>query len=895
MRLRGDDRAVTVQVGAVLLLGILVISLSIFQTTVVPNENEQVEFQHNQVVQEDMQSFRSAVTRAGGVGLTQSVAVRLGTQYPERALFINPPPPTGTLQTGTNSDVEIQNARALDDETSDYWDGASQGFTTTSVRYSPSYNVYQNAPTTVYEGSVLYNEFDGGTTIAQSQQSVVDGRTISLVAIDGELSRSQLGAVAVDVRPKSVSQRTVTVEGDGDPVTVLVPTSLDASVWQNTLLADEYDDPSTPDDPDKYVAEVNPTGGNAVEIVFEPGYQYNLNLAKVGVGTGVDEPEPAYATTVSGDEQVVPEGTTRQFVVEVRDQFNNPLSGVELNSPTITNSAQAGNDSVAFAGASETNSDGQVVVEYTAPDDVDGEQTAEVEVGFGSIDEEKVTVSLRVEDSNDSGSGGNGGSNINPGDPGSVTQKGAVIADTNQVLVTLENTGDERRIIDEVRLNFYYEDSQGQAGTSPPTTAEFNNGEATLNIRGAFKDVFEIVEGDNENSLSLRFFTDQNRNGEYDVQEGDFFVFTVLYDNDDAATYFVAPTDTDEPINADFSYSPSSPASSETISFDATSTTDDDTDSRSYSWEFGDGTTATGAQPSHTYSSAGTYAVNLTVEDSGGEFDTYSRLIEVTAGGGGGGGGNTGPTANAGPNTGVDEGQTVELDGTGSSDPDGSISSYSWTITDDNGASVSLRDANTATPVFDASSANVGSDTPVTVELTVEDNDGATSSDTVQVTVRDTGGSNSPQTLYPDQFDDQNGGDAAIPPNNPQGIMSAFSQMQTDNNQYAQLQPGGSQNKEMSIGVATNGVDTSATTYELEVRHGYENGAKAATLQIVDSSGTVLQSQSLTPTGSTATTSISLNTQATNSVQNNGQLYVVYTKSNDNKNLYVYYQRLVAS
>ena len=540
MGFRGDDRGVTVQVGAVLLFGILIISMSMYQTTVVPTENEQVEYQHNQRVQEDMQSFRSAVTRADGSESTQSVAVRLGTQFTERALFVNPPAASGTLRTEDTAGIEIRNARALDDETDDYWsgvadpgDGDAGRFATNRVLYSPNYHVYQNAPTTVYENGVLYNEFDDANRVVQSGQSIVDGRRISLVAVDGELSQSQTGALAVDVRPVSVSDRTVTVDGDSDPISVVVPSKLDPSVWQNTLLAEEYD--GSDSDPDKYVAEVNPgPTSNTVEIVFESGTEYDLNLAKVGVGTDGSDSTATYLTDVSGGDETIPENGERRLVAEVRDEFNNPVSGVE-----VTASVDGPGTVTATA---VSRSDGRAVFTYAAPTNVDGEQSTTVTTKFGSSpgERERVEFDLTVADSDNSGGSGDS-THINPGEAGSVTQKSAVIDGSNQVLVTLENTDSETdRTISQVRFNFYSQDSQGGAGTNSPTSAVFNGGETTLDLRGPFQDVSVPVNAGDETTLTFKFQTEESGNKRL-VDEGDFFVFTVLYADGDAATYFVAP------------------------------------------------------------------------------------------------------------------------------------------------------------------------------------------------------------------------------------------------------------------------------------------------------------------------------------------------------------------
>jgi hypothetical protein len=82
----------------------------------------------------------------------------------------------------------------------------------------------------------------------------------------------------------------------------------------------------------------------------------------------------------------------------------------------------------------------------------------------------------------------------------------------------------------------------------------------------------------------------------------------------------------------------------------------------------------------------------------------------------------------------------VELDGT-ESQASGSITDYSWTLTGSPPTGVSLSDANTATPIFDASDADVPSDTDVTVELTVTDPSGNTDTDTATVTVTQTSSS----------------------------------------------------------------------------------------------------------------------------------------------------------
>lgn len=51
--------------------------------------------------------------------------------------------------------------------------------------------------------------------------------------------------------------------------------------------------------------------------------------------------------------------------------------------------------------------------------------------------------------------------------------------------------------------------------------------------------------------------------------------------------------------------------------------------SAGYQWSFGDGASAAGPKPVHTYSKAGTYTVTLTVTDRGGYTDSLSQTIDV--------------------------------------------------------------------------------------------------------------------------------------------------------------------------------------------------------------------------------------------------------------------------
>jgi PKD repeat protein len=138
--------------------------------------------------------------------------------------------------------------------------------------------------------------------------------------------------------------------------------------------------------------------------------------------------------------------------------------------------------------------------------------------------------------------------------------------------------------------------------------------------------------------------------------------------------------------------------------FNGSGSSDADGSIVSWSWTFGDGSTASGAQISHQYAAAGTYPISLTVTDDAGAADTrsYSAVISLP---------NQKPSASF---TLSCSDLACSVDAAASSDPDGRIDAWQWYFGD--GATASGAAVSHTYPAPDQ----------YTITLTVTDDHGAT-------------------------------------------------------------------------------------------------------------------------------------------------------------------------
>ena len=367
MDFRHDRRGQSVVVGTVILFGFLILAMAAYQAQFVPAENDEVEFEHSQQVEGEFLDLRNAILRAGSTGAAQSQSVQLGVRYPQRTLFLNPPPATGTLETTGTDPVEVNGtiASGAHENVDAFW-ATNPQFNTTSLRYTPSYNEYDGGPRLLYEHSVVAAEFDDALLL-RSDQTVVRDDRIAVTTLRGAVSENGVEAQSVD--PETISRRrgTVPITGSGgDPVEIVLPTA----AGNTTALRDRWQ----AELPGATVTE----DGDAIRIALDGTETYRLGLSAVAVDGG-GTTDPAYVVPVGGENAVVGDS----IGVEVRDKYNNPVADAQVSIDGTTH---------------RTGSDGRVFTEAGAAGTIDAT------INGGGESYELVTFDV-------SAAGGGGGAN----------------------------------------------------------------------------------------------------------------------------------------------------------------------------------------------------------------------------------------------------------------------------------------------------------------------------------------------------------------------------------------------------------------------------------------------------------------------------------------------------
>ena len=311
-----DNRAVAPVIGFILLFAIGIVAFSSYQAFVVPQQNSAVEFDHSQNVQSDLVDVRNTIVNAQRSEVVQSTRVRLGVNYPPRLIALNPSPASGSLQTDQpEQGITFENADLVDGDF-EYFNGTSiskeevenrtlnQEHDTRFLVYQPQYNEFRNGPTTIYEHSLLYNQFDQ-VDLGVTDQRLVEGDALNLVLIQGDFSQQGVSSISIDPRQLSGPTEDITIQSDGDPIELTIPTRTlsqtnDEEIWEESLESESVVDYERGPDDETITLTLDDDIG-----------EYTLRVATIGFSG--DESSDEFNIVQEDDEPTDPEPADPTF------------------------------------------------------------------------------------------------------------------------------------------------------------------------------------------------------------------------------------------------------------------------------------------------------------------------------------------------------------------------------------------------------------------------------------------------------------------------------------------------------------------------------------------------------------------------------------------------------
>jgi len=196
---RSDTVAVSHVIGVVLMLAILVTMFTIFQASVVPYWNKQVEAAELRVTYDGLMFLPSDIEDVAIHRTPKTCTVQLGAYYPDRTIFRNPGP-------GAFGTLTVEEAPASVTVTY-YYNGSKNIETFDSKRITYNLSGTINSPTLVYEHGVIIadwrNTMGENAIVTTGEQTLIDiNENLFIPIVNGSsCSKSAICSEAMAIYP----------------------------------------------------------------------------------------------------------------------------------------------------------------------------------------------------------------------------------------------------------------------------------------------------------------------------------------------------------------------------------------------------------------------------------------------------------------------------------------------------------------------------------------------------------------------------------------------------------------------------------------------------------------------------------------------------------------------
>jgi hypothetical protein len=218
-----EERGVSVVIGAMLMLLVVAGMWGTIQAFLVPDWNKDVEYEHLNIVHDDMITFKSDVEDVALSGEPKSSDFHMGVRYPNRMFLANPG--TGVAGSLTSDNVSVSIVYTIDAPGDPV---ITQNYNSNRISYEVQGTI--DRPRLVYEHGLIIRDY-GSEYATTDEQSLIIGDDIYLPVLIGNLAASSsMETESIAIKPLTQSPGSSKIKS-----VVVTMDTLYPEVWEQLL------------------------------------------------------------------------------------------------------------------------------------------------------------------------------------------------------------------------------------------------------------------------------------------------------------------------------------------------------------------------------------------------------------------------------------------------------------------------------------------------------------------------------------------------------------------------------------------------------------------------------------------------------------------------------------